>query len=344
MTPAAGNSINFPTALFFFLLYRKNLYIMTRRFFLFSTLLTLLFTACSQQSEDEDEESTGRITFFSDSGTRGSRVTSISSFGVTASAYATGSSYAAEQCGNYFYCQNVTSGTATTYYWPPTVKKMAFYAYYPYDNANLTVSAATTVGRPVYSYTVPQAIASQVDVMTAEVTDRLSSDQSAVALTFGHRCCELRFKVYNQQSASLTVKSISVYGVKYSGTYTSGTSWSLSGSVNSSSSHPFTLTTNTSVTSGATVDITSATNHFIMLPQRVAASTEFIVVKTQEDGAERTYSYTLPSYLDLNMGTSYEYLLTLGNGELTVSNTSVVNWQAVTTATSTFSTTTWTAQ
>ena len=216
--------------------------------------------------------------------TRGAQATLSSldaGFGVSCSVYPSSGTYTSYPCGSYFYKVQAFPGVATDYYWPETDSKMAFYAYYPYNNSNFTVqSAATANGSPTYAYTVSEAIASQVDVMTTQVVDRLASNHTAVPLTFSHRCTDIRFTAYNQQSDPLTVKSVAIYGVQYSGTYTNGTSWSLSGSRNSSSSHPFLLSLNTAVASKATVDLTGTTNHFIMLPQTVPNGTDFLVIKT----------------------------------------------------------------
>lgn len=297
----------------------------------------MLTTSCSMADGDYTEEP-NQISFLVNSDdewtTRGSQVSSVTSFGVSASVYDANSAYTTAQCGNYFYCINATSGTATNYYWPTGNKKTAFYAYYPYGNANLTVSAANTVGRPIYTYTVPQTIASQVDVMTAEVIDRLTSNTSTVALTFGHRLSGMRFLVHNQQSATITVKGISVYGVKYAGTYTTGSTWTLTGSINSSLSYPFRLTANTNVVADATIDITSTDNQFFMLPQTVASGTDFLYIETQEtvagDTYNRNYTYTLPEAFTLEMGKIHIFTLTLGNGQLSVSNsTSVMNWEPI---------------
>ena len=300
--------------------------------------IIMLMTSCSMADGDDIQESQKSISFLVSQNdewmTRGSQAATISTFGVSASVYDANTTYTTAQCGNYFYCLNATSGVETPYYWPTSDKKMSFYAYYPYGNANLTVSAATTVGRPIYSYTVPQAIASQVDVMTTEVTDRLASNTSNVALTFEHRCSGMRFLVHNQQSATITVKGISVYGVKYAGTYTTGSSWTLTGSVNSSLSYPFTLSTNTNVVADATLDITGSDNQFFMLPQTVAAGTDFLYIETQETVAgetyNRNYTYTLPEAFSLEMGKVHIFTLTLGNGQLSVSNsTSIMDWEPV---------------
>ena len=322
-------------------------------------LCSLIFTmtGCSEDADSvlaRDYQSSERVSFcISDiedvpATTRGAQATLSSldaGFGVSCSVYPSSGTYASYPCGSYFYKVQAFPNVATDYYWPETDSKMAFYAYYPYGNSNFTVqSAATANGAPTYAYTVPEAIASQVDVMTTQVVDRLASNYTAVPLTFSHRCTDIRFTAYNQQNDALTITSVSVYGVKYSGTWTSGTSWTLTGSANSSSSYPFTLAMNANVTSEATVDLTGTANHFIMLPQTIAAGTDLFVITTIEDGDPRTYTYTLPSATTWEMGKSYTYAMTLGNGNLTVSSVTVVDWQAVTPLNGTFSVNNWAAQ
>ena len=264
---------------------------------------------------------------------------------MSASVYPKAGTYTSYGCGSYFYNIMAMPLNPTAYFWPTDDYEASFYAYYPYGNSAFTLqSSANQTGAPTYAYTVPQAIASQVDVMTAQVTDHLCGPQDALSLSFGHRCTDIRFTAYNQQNNALTVTSVSVYGVKYSGTWTSGTSWTLTGSANSSSSYPFTLAMNANVASEATVDLTGTANHFIMLPQTIAAGTDLFVITTIEDGDPRTYTYTLPSATTWEMGKSYTYAMTLGNGNLTVSSVTVVDWQAVTPLSGTFSVNNWAAQ
>ena len=81
-----------------------------------------------------------------------------------------------------------------------------------------------------------------------------------------------------------------------------------------------------------------------MLPQTVPNGTDFLVIKTEEDGEERTYTYTLYASYELVMGKSVTFQLTLGNGTLTVDPVSVVDWEPIATTTGTFSTTDWSAE
>lgn len=247
--------------------------------------------------------------------TRGAKVTTvgISNMGVSASVYGSSSSYTSAGCGSYFYKESVSSGTPTRFYWPTSDYKISFFGYYPYNNAAFTVqSSASTTGTPTYAYTVPSAIASQQDIMTGQVVDQLGGSASPVNMTLSHRCAAIRFSITNDRSAAITVNSISIEGVKYSGTFNEET-WTLSDAVNSSSSNPFTLTYGSSIAAGATVDVTETTNIFLMLPQTLPATACLKVVVDNEEfdtelagtwqaGKEYTYSVTInENIIDLSM-------------------------------------------
>ena len=74
--------------------------------------------------------------------TRGAKVTSISSFGVSAAVYDASASYTSAGCGSYFYKQSATNGSPLGFFWPTSDYKLAFYAYYPYGNAAFTVQSS----------------------------------------------------------------------------------------------------------------------------------------------------------------------------------------------------------
>ena len=247
--------------------------------------------------------------------TRGTKVTTagISNLGVSASVYPTANSYTSAGCGSYFYKESVSSGTPMTYYWPASNYKISFFGYYPYNNASFTVqSAADATGVPTYAYTVPSTIASQQDVMTGQVTDQPGGSSSPVNMTLAHRCVAIRFNITNERSEAITVNSISIEGVKYTGTLNENT-WTLGDAVNSSSSNPFTLTCNTSVAAETTADITGTSNIFLMLPQTLPATAKLKMVVDDEDyesdltgtwlaGRGYTYSVTInENAIDLSM-------------------------------------------
>lgn len=236
--------------------------------------------------------------------TRGTKViaTDIANIGVSASIYPSSSSYTSAGCGSYFYKESITIGTPTKFYWPTSDYRMSFYAYYPYGNSAFTVqSAASATGHPTYAYTVPTAIGSQVDVMTASQTDIAGGSSSPVSLSFSHQCAAIKVRITNSTTAAITVNSVSIEGVEYTGTLCNGT-WTLSGTKNSSSVNPFTLTCNTAVAASATADLTGTTNIFLMLPQTLTSSAKLkMVIDSEEYEAElsgswqagKTYTYSV---------------------------------------------------
>jgi len=236
--------------------------------------------------------------------TRGTKViaTDITNIGVSASIYPSSSSYTSAGCGSYFYKESITIGTPTKFYWPTSDYRMSFYAYYPYGNSAFTVqSAASATGHPTYAYTVPTAIGSQVDVMTASQTDIAGGSSSPVSLSFSHQCAAIKVRITNSTTAAITVNSVSIEGVEYTGTLCNST-WTLSGTKNSSSVNPFTLTCNTAVATSATADLTGTTNIFLMLPQTLTSSAKLkMVIDSEEYEAElsgswqagKTYTYSV---------------------------------------------------
>lgn len=263
--------------------------------------------------------------------TRASQATkeSITSYGVSCSIYPNTDSYTSAGCGSFFFNQEIDAATGKSgYFWPGKKYNLSFFAYAPYSNDYISIaSAKTDIGIPTYKYTVPSDLSKQADFMTCDVLDHIGTSTTPIELSFSHRCADIRFSAYNQSSDAITLKSIAIYGVKYSGTYKNG-SWSLESSLNSSSSNPFILSTSTSIASETTIDATGTDNHFILLPQTVSKGTEFIVVKTIEDNEEQTYTYTLPSDLTIEMKKSYNFKLTLSYGLLIVDvDSDIKDWE-----------------
>ena len=253
-----------------------------------------LYLSCTETSWPSDKTAA----------TRGTKVTTagISNLGVSASVYPAANTYTSAGCGSYFYKESVSSGTPTRFYWPTSDYKISFFGYYPYNNAAFTVqSAANVTGAPTYAYTVPSAIASQQDIMTGQVTDQPGGSSTPVNMTLAHRCSAIHFSITNDRSEAITVNSISIEGVKYSGTLNENT-WTLGSGVNSDSSNPFTLTSNASIATDATIDITGTSNVFLMLPQTLPSGAKLKMVVNDEDFeadlsgtwiAGKTYTYNI---------------------------------------------------
>ena len=242
--------------------------------------------------------------------TRGSLVTSsagISPFGVSCSVYPAAGTYTNYGCGSYFYKESAAPNAPMDYFWPTSDYKVSFFAYYPYNNAAFTVSSsAATTGSPVYAYTVPSTVANQVDVMTAQVTDHLAGSQGALALTFSHNCAAIKINFTNDSGDAITVNSVAIESVEYSGTLHDGT-WTLSGNKNSGSINPFSLSYGSTIADGATADITGTSNIFIMLPQTLTSSAKLKIVTTDDTYetsisgswvAGKTYTYSITKTSD----------------------------------------------
>lgn len=227
-----------------------------------------------------EEPMTGRAA------TRGAQASSasISTFGVSGSLCMRNSSYTAVGCGSLFYNEEVAPGISMDYAWPTSDYKLSFFAYYPYGNDNLTMrSLATEKGIPAYSYTVPEDAADHVDVMTANVLDMLGGQQTPVNLSFQHRLAAIRFRLTNTGDNPMIVKSVTIAGVKYTGTLRNA-SWTLGNDTRSS-----VLSCNdTEVESGETVDLTDG-NYMFMLPQTLP-STAKVILETEKNTFEGTIS------------------------------------------------------
>ena len=223
-----------------------------------------------------EEPMTGRAA------TRGAQASSasISTFGVSGSLCMRNSSYTAVGCGSFFYNEEVAPGISMDYAWPTSDYKLSFFAYYPYDNDNLTMaSLATEKGIPAYTYTVPEDAADHVDVMTANVLDMLGGQQTPVNLSFQHRLAAIRFRLTNTGDNPMIVKSVTIAGVKYTGTLRNAT-WTLGSDTRSSVLD----CDDTEVESGETVDLTDG-NYMFMLPQTLP-STAKVILETEKNTFE----------------------------------------------------------
>lgn len=113
--------------------------------------------------------------------------------------------------------------------WPAT-GKLNFFAYAPYeDKTNLNFVAGNGTTPPSLTYTVPTAVASQVDVMVAEPQKEkdATSNSGSVALPFHHALTQVKFSAKTAADYSITsptatfkVKSVTVKSALSSGAIT----------------------------------------------------------------------------------------------------------------------------
>lgn len=163
-----------------------------------------------------------------------------------------------------------------TYYWPGK-KQLSFYAWFPSAADGMTLTGNTDVGAPVITYTVPDDVKKQQDVMSAAAIgkDNPTADGFATTdLTFNHALSAVKF-VAGDDLPNCVVKSIKLDGVRYKGTYTLGTdAWTLT-----DDTQAFTLRLN-KVVAGNGGDITEdgKGETLFMMPQTLSDDAKIEVV------------------------------------------------------------------
>ena len=163
-----------------------------------------------------------------------------------------------------------------TYYWPGT-KQLSFYAWFPSAADGMTLTGNTDVGAPVITYTVPDDVKKQQDVMSAAAIgkDNPTADGFATTdLTFNHALSAVKF-VAGDDLPNCVVKSIKLDGVRYKGTYTLGTdAWTLT-----DDTQAFTLRLNKVVAgNGGAITEDGKGETLFMMPQTLSDDAKIEVV------------------------------------------------------------------
>ena len=163
-----------------------------------------------------------------------------------------------------------------TYYWPGK-KQLSFYAWFPSAADGMTLTGNTDVGAPVITYTVPDDVKKQQDVMSAAAIgkDNPTADGFATTdLTFNHALSAVKF-VAGDDLPNCVVKSIKLDGVRYKGTYTLGTdAWTLT-----DDTQAFTLRLNKVVAgNGGAITEDGEGETLFMMPQTLSDDAKIEVV------------------------------------------------------------------
>ena len=225
--------------------------------------------------------------------TRGAIVTTegftkaYGSFGVLAYAYH--GEWDGTQTPNYIYNEKVTAsggtyGFSPSRFWPGKEYNMAFFAYAPYGEENITLSGQSDEGAPTLTYTVPEKITEQKDLLAYWKTD-VPGAKSATAynLEFNHLCTAVKFKVgKNLESAIRTISIKNVYG---SGTYSAASEkWGVTGEADQT----YTFNANRGIVHPEDTELTTGENIFMMIPQTLVEEAALEV--TFNDGTTLTGS------------------------------------------------------
>lgn len=176
--------------------------------------------------------------------------------------------------------------TDNTYYWPGNGHTLQFYALTP-DDAGIQMPAAPA-STHLSSYTVPQDVAEQHDILVATTGELSGNYNQAVPLTFEHICTAIKFETGSQMQPG-SIKSVMLKGVKTTGTYDMATDkWVLTDATDSYTLDVDKATTGTETPGSG---ITNIENTFMMLPQTLPdGATVEVVFQDKVTGNERTLS------------------------------------------------------
>lgn len=230
----------------------------------------------------------------------------------------------------YMYMDDVATKTKTgtnwvpskVYYWPGSNRQLRFLAWAPTDatfDAVPNTPNATTL-----KYTTPAEAKDQHDIVAA-ATDFIDSPANngtctPVSLNFKHLCTAVIIKTGEQMTAG-TIQSVSLKGIKNSGTYDMvGSEWTLN-----NSTADFTISPNQATTSTTPngTDLNAGESTFMLLPQTLGADSKLEVeFHDNISGKDRILSASL-SGAEWPMGKTVTYRLSITpEYELNIDNVS----------------------
>ena len=230
--------------------------------------------------------------------------------------------------GTQYYMNDVATKTGTnwvpahTYYWPGSNRQLRFLAWAPTDatfDAVPNTPNATTL-----KYTTPAEAKNQRDLVAA-ATDFIDSPANdgtctPVSLNFKHLCTAVIIKTGETMTAG-TIKSVSLKGVKNSGTYDMvNSAWTLT-----DSKADFTISPNQATTSTTPngTDLNAGESTFMLLPQTLGADSKLeVAFHDNISGKDRILSASLNG-AEWPMGKTVTYRLSITpEYELNIENTS----------------------
>ena len=211
---------------------------------------------------------------------------------------------------------------AHTYYWPGSNRQLRFLAWAPTDATFEAVP--NTPNATTLKYTTPAEAKNQHDIVAA-ATDFIDSPANdgtctPVSLNFKHLCTAVIIKTGKQMTAG-TIKSVSLKGVKNSGTYDMVNSkWTLN-----NSTADFTISPNQATTSTTPdgTDLNAGESTFMLLPQTLGADSKLEVIFHDDiSGNDRKLSASLTG-AEWPMGKTVTYRLSITpEYELNIDNVS----------------------
>ena len=230
--------------------------------------------------------------------------------------------------GTQYYMDDVATKTGTnwvpahTYYWPGSNRQLRFLAWAPTDATFEAVP--NTPNATTLKYTTPAEAKNQRDIVAA-ATDFIDSPTNngtctPVSLNFKHLCTAVIIKTGEQMTAG-TIKSVSLKGVKNSGTYDMvNSAWTLT-----DSKADFTISPNQATTSTTPngTELNAGESTFMLLPQTLGADSKLeVAFHDNISGKDRILSASLNG-AEWPMGKTVTYRLSITpEYELNIENTS----------------------
>lgn len=218
--------------------------------------------------------------------------------------------------GTQYYMDDVATKAGTNwvpskvYYWPGSNRQLRFLAWAPTDASFQSVPNnpnATTL-----QYTTPAEAKNQRDIVAAATgfISNPSNDATCtpVGLQFKHLCTAVIIKTGEQMTAG-TIKSVSLKGVKNSGTYDMVSSvWTLSGNTTDFTISPNQATTSTTPNG---TDLNAGESTFMLLPQTLGADSQLeVIFHDNISGRDRTLTASLNG-AEWPMGKTVTYRLSI---------------------------------
>lgn len=230
--------------------------------------------------------------------------------------------------GTQYYMDDVATKTGTNwvpskvYYWPGSNRQLRFLAWAPTDAAFQSVPNnpnATTL-----QYTTPAEAKNQRDIVAAATgfISNPSNDATCtpVGLQFKHLCTAVIIKTGKTMTAG-TIKSVSLKGVKNSGTYDMVSSvWTLNNSTDDFTISPNQATTSTTPNG---TNLNAGESTFMLLPQTLGADSKLeVAFHDNISGRDRILSASLNGAV-WPMGKTVTYRLSITpEYELNIDNVS----------------------
>lgn len=218
--------------------------------------------------------------------------------------------------GSQYYMNDVASKAGTNwvpskiYYWPGSNRQLRFLAWAPTDASFQSVPNnpnATTL-----QYTTPAEAKNQHDIVAAATgfISNPSNDATCtpVGLQFKHLCTAVIIKTGKQMTAG-TIKSVSLKGVKNSGTYDMVNSvWTLNNSTTDFTISPNQATTSTTPNG---TNLNAGESTFMLLPQTLGADSKLeVAFHDNISGRDRILSASLNG-AEWPMGKTVTYRLSI---------------------------------